>query len=95
MYPEWQTQHHLTTTPGIAVVMPPEALEDNPIYDHKLDVFSYGCLVLHVFVHQWPVPTAQYRCKQNDPNSFTLVSEWDKRSKLIEILTVVGQRKLN
>ena len=76
-------QHHLTTAPGNAVVMPPEALEDNPIYDHKLDVFSYGCLVLHVFTHQWPVPTAQYVRKQNDPNSFTLVSEWDRRSKYI------------
>ena len=73
-------QHHLTKAPGNAVVMPPEALEDNPSYDNKLDVFSYGCLTLHVFTHQWPVPTAQYRCKQNDPNSFTLVSEWDRRA---------------
>ena len=74
-------RQQLTTAPGNAVVMAPEALEDNPSYDNKLDVFSYGCLILHVFTHQWPVPTAQYRRKQNDPNSFTLVSEWDRRSK--------------
>ena len=70
----------LSIAPGNWNVMPPEALEENPSYDHKLDVFSYGCLILHVFTHQWPVPTAQYGHKQNDPNSFTLVSEWNRRA---------------
>ena len=73
-------RQQLTTAPGNAVVMPPEALEDNPSYDYKLDVFSYGCLILYVFTHQWPVPTAQYVRKQNDSNSFTLVSEWNRRA---------------
>ena len=73
----------LTTAPGNWIVMPPEALKDNPSYDHKLDVFSYGCLILHVFTHQWPEPTDQYVRSTSwfRWNSFDLVSEWDRRSK--------------
>ena len=73
----------LTTAPGNWIVMPPESLKDNPSYDHKLDVFSYGCLILHVFTHQWPEPTDQYVRSTSwfRWNSFDLVSEWDRRSK--------------
>ena len=76
-------RQHLTKAPGNVVVMPPEALKDNPIYDHKLDIFSYGCLILHVFTHQWPEPTEQYVPSTSwfRWNSFDLVSEWDRRSK--------------
>ena len=72
-------KQQLTKAPGNAIVMPPEALKDKPSYDHKLDVFSYGCLILHVFTHQWPEPIAQY--KQNELKLFDLVPEWDRRSK--------------
>ena len=74
-------KQQLTKVPGNFLVMPPEAFEDNPIYDHKLDVFSYGCLILHVFTHQWPEPTYQYVRKQNNPNSFMLITEWNRRLK--------------
>ena len=76
-------QQQLTKAPGNAVVMPPEALSDNPSYNHKLDVFSYGCLILHVFTHQWPIPTAQY-VPSTSPSrigSYDLVTEWNRRSK--------------
>uniref|UniRef100_A0A1X7UAN3 Protein kinase domain-containing protein n=1 Tax=Amphimedon queenslandica TaxID=400682 RepID=A0A1X7UAN3_AMPQE len=53
-------KHHLTTVPGNAMVMSPEALNHNPVYDHKLDVFSYGCLILHVLTGQLPQPTDQF-----------------------------------
>ena len=74
-------QKQLTTAPGNAVVMPPEALKINPSYDHKLDVFSYGCLILHVFTHQWPEPTDQYVPNPHQKDTFILVSEWNRRSK--------------
>ena len=74
-------QQHLTTAPGNVVVMPPEAFQNNPYYDQKLDVFSYGCLVLHVFTHQWPMPTDQYVPSEQSPGMFCLVSEWDRRAK--------------
>ena len=74
-------RQQLTTAPGNWIVMPPESLKDNPSYDHKLDVFSYGCLILHVFTHQWPIPTDQYVPNPHQKGTFILVSEWDRRSK--------------
>ena len=77
-------KHHLTTAPGNAMVMPPEALEDNPVYDHKLDVFSYGCLILHVLTGQFPQPTNQFVPEPGKKDSFKRVSEWDRRSSCIK-----------
>ena len=76
-------KHTLTTAPGNAMVMPPEALEDNPEYDHKLDVFSYGCLILHVLTGQFPEPTNQFVPEPGKEKSFARVSEWDRRLKYI------------
>ena len=40
-------------TPGF---MPPEALRHPPQYDDKLDVFSYGNVIIMTITHQWPTP---------------------------------------
>ena len=40
-------------TPGF---MPPEALRYPPQYDDKLDVFSYGNLIIMTITHEWPTP---------------------------------------
>ena len=82
-------QKQLTIAPGNWNVMPPEALKDNPIYDHKLDVFSYGCLILHVFTHQWPAPTAQYvpSTSPSRKGSFDLVPEWNRRLKYMNAIS--------
>ena len=40
-------------TPGF---MPPEALRYPPQYDDKLDVFSYGNLIIMAVTHEWPTP---------------------------------------
>ena len=77
-------KHHLTTAPGNAMVMPPEALEDNPVYDHKLDVFSYGCLILHVLTGQFPQPTNQFVQELGKQKLFKKVSELDRRSSYIK-----------
>ena len=77
-------KHKLTTTPGTTCMMPPEALDHNPVYDHTLDVFSFGCLILHVLSGQIPAPTPQYVRNPSDPKSFVQVSEWDRRASYIE-----------
>ena len=43
-----------TTVPGNRCYMPPEALVSRPKYSMKIDVFSFGVLILHVVTHQWP-----------------------------------------
>ena len=42
--------------PGAMVCMPPEAKVNHPIYDHKLDIFSFGVVTLHVVIGEWPLP---------------------------------------
>ncbi|XP_065916408.1 tyrosine-protein kinase Abl-like isoform X2 [Dysidea avara] len=45
-----------TRAPGTAVFMPPEALSVNPRYGKPVDVFSFGCVTIHVMTHVWPIP---------------------------------------
>lgn len=49
--------YKLTEVPGQAHYMPPEAFMKNPIYTQKLDMFSYGILILHTVNHDWPAPS--------------------------------------
>ena len=52
-------QSQMTKAPGTVVFMPPEALEDSLVirYGKELDVFSFGCVMLHTLSHQWPTPS--------------------------------------
>ena len=52
-------ESRMTQAPGTVVFMPPEALENAPniSYGEKLDVFSFGCVMLHTLSHQWPTPS--------------------------------------
>lgn len=43
-----------TTAPGNVCYMAPEALVTKPEYTTKIDVFSFGVLVIHVVTHEWP-----------------------------------------
>ena len=40
--------------PGSVVFMPPEALSDNPQYGKPIDVFSVGCVCVHLISMEWP-----------------------------------------
>ena len=75
---------NLTTAPGNLYIMPPEALDHNPVYDNSLDVFSFGCLILHVLTGQFPVPNKEFVPKPNDPGSFVKVLEWDRRASYVQ-----------
>ena len=79
----------LSIAPGNSVVMPPEALKDNPVYDHKLDVFSYGCLILHVFTHEWPKPSEKYVPSTDffQKGTFIHVNEWERRVRYTSIIS--------
>ena len=61
------SQIHLTTCPGLAYYMSPEALVEGRLYPidtqhyDKLDIFSFGALILHVWTQEWPVPSNPFR----------------------------------
>ena len=52
-------QSRMTIAPGTLHFMPPEALADaaNICYGKELDVFSFGCVMLHTLSHEWPSPS--------------------------------------
>ena len=56
----------MTKTPGTVAFMPPEALDDKPVYGPPLDMFSFGGVILHITSQQWPTPKA---VKQFDPKT--------------------------
>ena len=63
MFEPDSTKHYMrmSTYPGTWVYMPPEAQkvnfkETSTNFD-KLDVFSFGVLILHVYTQEWPEPT--------------------------------------
>ena len=52
----WASHAQLTRQPGTQDFMPPEALEDPPEYTASVDVFSFGCVIVHLYTHKWPEP---------------------------------------
>ena len=53
-------------TPGF---MPPEALRYPPHYDDKLDMFSYGNLIIMTVTHEWPTPVIPRSPESDGENS--------------------------
>ena len=53
-------QQLMSINPGNAVCMPPEARVENPIYDSKLDNFSFGHMIVHVVIQRWPMPLPEF-----------------------------------
>ena len=72
----WESQAKLTVQPGTTDFMPPEALEDPPKYTVSVDMFSFGCVTIHLCTHKWPTPigkTAEGK----------IISEFERRQKNI------------
>lgn len=71
----------LTAAPGTPSYMPPEAFIAQPAYDAKLDIFSFGNLIIHIAIHVWPIPLVEmHRADPDEPGKFTLVSEIERRA---------------
>jgi len=69
--------------------MPPEALDDNPVYDASLDIFSYGAVTLYVITQQWPKPKAREK-KNPSTGRRELVSEIKRRQKYLDKLATIA-----
>ena len=74
----------LTRIPGNVAHMAPEACEKKPTYNSKLDIFSFGCTVIHTVTEQFPEPTEEFVETQN--KYFKKVSEVDRRRKFIDLM---------
>ena len=45
-----------TMCPGTDVYMPPEAVQDKPVYTEKIDCFSFGVIIVQILTQQFPKP---------------------------------------
>jgi len=54
------TKSH-TLAPGTQHFLPPETVSTNIQYGKPVDVFSLGCVMIHLMTHEWPVPAAETR----------------------------------
>ena len=51
----------LTLCPGNVLYMAPEALDEAKSYTAKLDVFSFGVIVIQILTRQFPAPTNRFQ----------------------------------
>ena len=55
------TKFTYTVAPGTDVYMPPEAVQDKPVYTEKLDCFSFGVIIIQVLTNLFPNPGERRR----------------------------------
>ena len=80
----------MTLCPGNQQYMSPEALEEPPSYTEKLDVFSFGVLLVQIMTRQFPDAGPRFEAFNNAqyPNSNlrVLVPEMQRRSTHIALI---------
>ena len=69
---------------GTPAFMPPEALQKVPKYDTKLDVFSFGNMVISTLTHEWPDPEAPTKY---EGGQLIALSELQRREYYTELFT--------
>lgn len=82
------TKSKLTKAPGTQIFMPPEALEgegDNIVYGTPVDVFSFGCVALHVLSEKWPKPGPTKKT-DDETNQTVAFTEIERRKMYFDMI---------
>ena len=69
---------------GTQAFMAPEALQNPPRYNEKLDVFSFGNVILHTLTHEWPNPDPPTK---DEGDQIIGLSELQRRERYIAAFT--------
>ena len=85
------TQSMLTQVPGSVDFMPPESFGDSPVYGTPTDTFSYGCIMLFVFSHEWPTPSVKAKFDPVTKKNVTY-SEVERRQQYLNKITFEARR---
>ena len=75
------TQSQLFTKMPELFHMPPEAITENPKYTFKLDIFSFGCVMIQILINEKPIPS--YESFQPTVGGYTMALEVERRRKYI------------
>ena len=80
----------LTLCPGNVLYMSPEALDEAKSYTAKLDVFSFGVIVIQILTRQFPNPTDRFRLVSvpqfKGPGSTGVVPETERRKAHLQLI---------
>ena len=81
----------MTLCPGNVQYMSPEALEEPPSYSDKLDVFSFGVLLVQIMTRQFPNPGPRFQAitvpNYPDGTIRMAVPETQRRSAHLKLIT--------
>ena len=73
--PARMTQMTQTKAPGTPCYMPPEALTAKPKYTTKIDIYSYGVLIIHTLCGRWPFPEDAFHPDPQSTDAIIPLSE--------------------
>ena len=80
----------MTLCPGNVQYMSPEALEEPPSYTDKLDVFSFGVLLVQIMTRQFPNPGPRFQVisvpNYPEGNVRLAVPETQRRSSHLQLI---------
>ena len=64
--------------------MPPEALTAKPKYASKIDIYSYGILIIHTLCGRWPFPKDAFLPDPRSPDKMIPISEVERRAEYLQ-----------
>ena len=79
----------LTLCPGNLLYMSPEALDEAKSYTAKLDIFSFGVIVIQILTRQFPNPTDRFHIVHDpryDEEVRLLVPETERRQAHLQLI---------
>ena len=79
----------LTLCPGNLLYMSPEALDEAKSYTDKLDIFSFGVIVIQILTRQFPNPTDRFRTIHDpryDDEVRRVVPETERRQAHLQLI---------
>ena len=83
-----QPRKPLTLCPGNVNYMSPEALEEPPSYTDKLDVFSFGVLLVQIMTRRFPDPGPRFKfiSMPGYPEARVLSPETERRASHLRLI---------
>ena len=82
--PARMNQMTQTKAPGTPCYMPPEALTAKPKYTSKIDIYSYGVLIIHTLCGKWPFPGETFHPDPQNPATMIPISEVERRAEYLQ-----------
>ena len=73
-----------TSNQDTLALVSPEAISECPRFNMKMDVFTFGSIIMHTLTHEWPNPAPPTRY---EGDRFVAINEFQRRVHLIETIT--------